>query len=95
MDSHVYAPLLEGTSFKLHVIVTYEVPRSSKTGQDVLGHKFYHLLASDGGQWFRLYPFGKIIHVYQQELHAPQCRWESSHYVYSPLMEGPGACDAS
>ena len=70
MDVLFFTPLLEGASFKLRPVVTYEDLRSSKTGQDVLGHKFYHLLSSDSGQRFCLYPFGKIIHGYQQKLHA-------------------------
>ncbi|CAI9275929.1 unnamed protein product [Lactuca saligna] len=47
VDSLVFAPLFEGTSFKLCSVITYEDSGGAKIGQDILGHERYHLLASE------------------------------------------------
>ena len=82
MNSLVFAPLLEGTSLKLHTVITYEDSRSAKTTQYVLGHELYRLLASNGGHQFCLYPFGKLIHDHQQKFRAPRRWWESVSYTH-------------
>ncbi|GKB73829.1 hypothetical protein Tco_0935241 [Tanacetum coccineum] len=94
-DIKLIAPFSEMITGKLLPVIADDYSWNIEATNDVAPHELEHFLASYCCCWFSFYPFGEIFDGDDQEFDPSWCFREWSYYVDPPLVEGPGARDAS